>query len=95
MTIEERLTDVTREMRDLRPLIKQSVDTIARELGESDDIISTRDNLFESLEQLRGLDREEIIDAVTVLSNNDRHLMMFYKIQDVLDKLMFVKRLIG
>ncbi|CAL1376971.1 unnamed protein product [Linum trigynum] len=95
MTVEERLTDATGEMRDLRPLIKQSMDTLARALGESDDHISMRDNLFESLEQLGRLDREGIIAAVIVLSMNDRHLMMFYKIQNVLDKLMFVKRLIG
>ncbi|CAL1401485.1 unnamed protein product [Linum trigynum] len=74
-TVDEHLANSTKEMRELRPLIKQSVDTIARALGESDDLISKRSILLRKLEELGGLTTVDIITALRKLSNSDRDLV--------------------
>ncbi|CAI0548504.1 unnamed protein product [Linum tenue] len=81
-------------MRELRPLIKQSVDTIARALGESDDLISKRSNLLRKLEELGGL-TTDIITALRKLSNNDRDLVTFYSLEADEYKMAFVRGLLG
>ncbi|CAL1392265.1 unnamed protein product [Linum trigynum] len=94
-TVDEHLANSTEEMRELRPLIKQSVDTIARALGESDDLISKRSNLLRKLEELGGLTTTDIITALRKLSNNDRDLVTFYSLEADEYKMAFVRGLLG
>ncbi|CAL1370849.1 unnamed protein product [Linum trigynum] len=94
-SVDDRIDFVVREMSELRPMIKQSMETIARALGESDDLIEKRTNLLKTLEELEGLTRAEILTALRKLSNNDTDLMIFYGLEDKADKLMFVTGLLG
>ncbi|CAL1354187.1 unnamed protein product [Linum trigynum] len=94
-SVDDRIDFVVGEMSELRPMIKQSMETIARALGESDDLIEKRTNLLKTLEELEGITRAEILTALRKLSNNDRDLMIFYGLEDKADKLMFVTGLLG
>ncbi|CAI0381003.1 unnamed protein product [Linum tenue] len=94
-TVDEHLANSIEEMRELRPLIKQSVDTIARALEESDDLISKRSNLLRKLEELGGLTTTDIITALRKLSNNDRDLVTFYSLEADEYKMAFVRGLLG
>ncbi|CAI0470161.1 unnamed protein product [Linum tenue] len=92
--VDDRIDLVVGEMSELRTVIKHSVETIARALGESDDLIQKRANLLKTLEELEGFSRAEIITALRKLSNNDRDLMIFYGLEEKADKVIFVAGLL-
>ncbi|CAL1398808.1 unnamed protein product [Linum trigynum] len=92
--VDDRIDLVVGEMSEFRTVIKHSVETIARALGESDDLIQKRANLLKTLEELEGFSRAEIITALRKLSNNDRDLMIFYGLEEKADKVIFVTGLL-
>ncbi|CAL1406896.1 unnamed protein product [Linum trigynum] len=91
---EERIGEVCTEFGGLRPLIKESVDTIARALGESEDYNIMRKELLTNLEKMDGLTRAQMIIAVRKFSNNTGDLKCFYELEKVEDRLTLVLNLL-
>ncbi|CAL1358482.1 unnamed protein product [Linum trigynum] len=81
------------EMKLLRPLIQQSVDTIAKAMGESKEHDNMRKELRGNLDKLEGLTRVQRVLAVRILNANPTDLKSFYEMDDE-DRLTLILSLI-
>ncbi|CAL1389475.1 unnamed protein product [Linum trigynum] len=81
------------EMKSLRPLIQQSVDTIAKAMGESEEHDNMRKELRGNLDKLEGLTRVQRVLAVRILNANPTDLKSFYEMDDE-DRLTLILSLI-
>ncbi|CAL1352454.1 unnamed protein product [Linum trigynum] len=75
---DDGLAAVTTEMKDLTPLIKQSVDTIASALGQSEEHHVMRRDLMKHLDELEGLSTVQKVLVFRRLNNNPSDLKSFY-----------------
>ncbi|CAL1411709.1 unnamed protein product [Linum trigynum] len=91
----ESSVEVAEELGGLRPLIKESADTIARALGESAEYTVMRRDLLKNLEKIGGLTRSQVILAVMKLSDCPGHLKVFYDLEKEEDKLTLVLELLS
>ncbi|CAN0918583.1 hypothetical protein LINGRAHAP2_LOCUS30951 [Linum grandiflorum] len=78
----DRIVEVTTKLKELRPLIKQSVDTIARALGESEEHNVMRRDLMMNLDKLEGLSRVQKVLVFRRLNNNSSDLKSFYDLDE-------------
>ncbi|CAL1413068.1 unnamed protein product [Linum trigynum] len=91
----ESSVEVAEELGGLRPLIKESADTIARALGESVEYTMMRRDLLQNLEKIGGLTRSQVILTVMKLSDCLGHLKVFYDLEKEEDKLTLVLELLS
>ncbi|CAI0467185.1 unnamed protein product [Linum tenue] len=87
---DERRGDFSTELREMRRLIKESVDTIARAMGESELYTTMRANLMNNLKKLEGLTTAQRVLACERLCENPRDLRCFYDMEDDEDRLILV-----
>ncbi|CAI0388499.1 unnamed protein product [Linum tenue] len=87
---DDSTSEVAAEMREMRPLIDRSAETIARALGESELQNSMRLDLMKNLEKLEGLTRSQMVLACRRLNNSLGDLKTFYNMETEEDKMTLV-----
>ncbi|CAL1411762.1 unnamed protein product [Linum trigynum] len=87
---DDLIDEAASDMVGMRPLIRESVDTIARAMGESEMHIEMKANLMDALGQMAGLTRAQMVLASRRLCKDPRDLKCFYDMEDEEDRLTLV-----